>query len=804
MFPIELLDCGRSDSTGAAGSGLTAPAGMPLTFAVPMARGMLRRPAAAVSFAGAGTTVPAPPAKRRRERGCAGPRGEPAQVRVHARWPDGSARWALLDVGCPGGRLPVGGVVRLTEAPATAAAAAGGDLAWSEQPGAVTAGNRYLRVTLRSGSGGLFERLEVWRGEEWTTVAGDACAEKVDRAVRGALGSGLPLASRPVERVGLVEAGPRRLVIRAELPVADTHGIEHLRATVLVHLYAGQPFLKLVHRLLVVSPLVGAAMHGDLSHLGDAPGTGDDVDGADHERASLLRLRSLELRLPWQPIQSAGIAGGDSARPGPDTPVRVAHEHDRAYRAEGGGSSRTVAGHASGRFAIDSAGGPSLLVLRDFWERYPKAARWFQGHLGVRPDFGYVQATEVLEPLAAKRDSPHPPYERMVDRALAEWLAHRARGHEVGFMNYGDTFKGSAEADGLWENNEYDAPCCQLTEFLRGGDPRWLGLGYEAARHLLDIDTCSYSRDATQVGAQITHMQGHVGGYLPPFFRSKMGGSATVPSHMWVQGPVLYFLLTGDPFAAEVLRHTARWMTANLRYFSIGNARECGWQLTHLCALDRLGDDPRYLNAAAIIVEHVLAAQEPGGGWERVLTLSHGGTRLPRPRGEAGFMVGVLLSALRRYHDLTGDARVAAAITGGARWLVDNTYDTDTGHFRYTSCATAGDGPAAEWSLQVLEGLADANRIVHSSDIAAILHRNLADIGLSGEEVIGRPRVGKALTQEACYVPALLWALQAGVEDASSAARHREAQPPPASAGERAGPTERPHGDYPRGTRSVR
>jgi hypothetical protein len=67
----------------------------------------------------------------------------------------------------------------------------------------------------------------------------------------------------------------------------------------------------------------------------------------------------------------------------------------------------------------------------------------------------------------------------------------------------------------------------------------------------------------------------------------------------------------------------------------------------------------------------------------------------------------------------------------------------------------------------VLEGLADANRLAPSAEVSAILRRNLADIGLTGEEVFGRPRVGKALTQEACYVPALLWALT-----------HQETTPP--------------------------
>ncbi|MCY4373748.1 MAG: hypothetical protein OXC31_08195, partial [Spirochaetaceae bacterium] len=279
-IPIEVVDCGREDSTGASRLGGAAPVGMPLTFAVPLAHGALRQPTARVSFAG------------RDE--------EEAQVRVHARWPDGTARWALLDTGCPGGALPASGVVRLTGAEAAAPAADG--LNWNQEGGTVTAGNRHLRVTLRRG-GGLFERIEVLRDGEWATVGRGG-------GLHGALGSGVPLTSGPVLEVRIEDVGPRRLAIRAELPVSDPDGVEHLHASVLVQLHAGQPFLTLTQRLVVVSPLAGAAMHGDLSHLSDSAGAHADIDGAEHERASLLRVRSLELRLPWQPIRAAGIAGG--------------------------------------------------------------------------------------------------------------------------------------------------------------------------------------------------------------------------------------------------------------------------------------------------------------------------------------------------------------------------------------------------------------------------------------------------------------------------------------------------------------
>ena len=142
----------------------------------------------------------------------------------------------------------------------------------------------------------------------------------------------------------------------------------------------------------------------------------------------------------------------------------------------------------------------------------------------------------------------------------------------------------------------------------------------------------------------------------------------SAPQHTWVEGQLLHHLLTGDDIVYESLRKTRSWLLQK-RFFDtydFTNAREAGWHLIHLCMLAASQDDPDCFNAASIIVERVLERAEPDGGWVRNLTESHCGCGYPRCRGEAGFMVGVLLSGLKRYYHLTQDPKVSEAIIGGA------------------------------------------------------------------------------------------------------------------------------------------
>ena len=113
-------------------------------------------------------------------------------------------------------------------------------------------------------------------------------------------------------------------------------------------------------------------------------------------------------------------------------------------------------------------------------------------------------------------------------------------------------------------------------------------------------------------------------------------------------------------------------------------------------------NDPYYLNAAGIVMDRVLETQDtdprelpeyqkrPGrthqlGGWTRMMVPGHCRCE-PRHRGNAGFMVTILLTGMTYYHDVTQDPAVKEAIILGARYLVDEFYSTETHGFRYTSC----------------------------------------------------------------------------------------------------------------------
>ena len=78
----------------------------------------------------------------------------------------------------------------------------------------------------------------------------------------------------------------------------------------------------------------------------------------------------------------------------------------------------------------------------------------------------------------------------------------------------------------------------------------------------------------------------------------------------------------------------------------------------------------------------------------------------PRHTGNAGFMVGVLLTGLKRYHEATGDPRVAEAIVHATDYSIDSFWVPRKRSFRYTSCPHSAVGRGAD--MRLLKALATA------------------------------------------------------------------------------------------------
>ncbi|MDH7571501.1 MAG: hypothetical protein QHJ73_18145, partial [Armatimonadota bacterium] len=274
-----------------------------------------------------------------------------------------------------------------------------------------------------------------------------------------------------------------------------------------------------------------------------------------------------------------------------------------------------------------------------------------------------------------------PEYEEVCEKVYSGYLAQRERNHAYGMLNFGDWF---GERKYNWANGEYDNHHAFLLQFARTGDRRWYFLGEHAARHAIDVDTCHYGPHA---GGYWIHAMGHTGNYFTqPYEGSGIPQGGFTPSHTWTEGFCDWYFLSGDPTALQNAVKVADYYDgAYLNHYDFGNCRDNGWHLLFTLATYRATNDPYYLNAAHIIVERTLERQTPGGGWHRQMVPGHC-YDMPRHRGEANFMLGVLANGLEEYYREVPDPRVAQAIIGGAKQAVAELWVDEVNGFRYTSC----------------------------------------------------------------------------------------------------------------------
>ncbi len=69
-------------------------------------------------------------------------------------------------------------------------------------------------------------------------------------------------------------------------------------------------------------------------------------------------------------------------------------------------------------------------------------------------------------------------------------------------------------------------------------------------------------------------------------------------------------------------------------------------------------------------------------------------------------MVSILVAGLKRYHELTADESVKDIIVNLMDWMIEKTYDEETGYFWYTTCRNRTVEPTLAIASMNLEALA--------------------------------------------------------------------------------------------------
>jgi hypothetical protein len=670
----------------------------------------------------------------------------PAQVQLTARWPDGSVKWLLITflasapaAGQADYRLECGPSVRPT------VMAEGLTVESSADGVQVSTG----ALTMRIDREGNLQDVSTGDGRRF---ADNARAATVAEDAQGTM---FPPGAGTLE---VEESGPIRAVIKSVFPLRDAKGTHLARIEQRLEAYCGLPWIRLHHTLVVDGPerfttlkrltyrvpfadgvWTAPLANGHAVQLdATAPAMYQMFDDAVSADARGTQSRSgriagslvgagphrcaVAVRDFWQNCPKAFRLADDAVEIDlcPSFPDGA---YDKfPFEKEGHHLYFYLLG---GRYRLKQGMSKThelLLSLAPAAEQVSICALFQRPMLATAPAEVYCHSRAFYD-VAPRNVQRFPAYEEAIDRNLKAYAQSRDRQRDFGMLNYGDWY---GERGTNWGNVEYDTQHAQLLEYVRSGNPLAFFLAHAAELHNRDVDTVHAAADPRQHGAVHIHVIGHVGDYfdqsVPGFLGFVRGGFSV--SHAWTEGHFGHYFLTGDRRSYETGCAVADYFARRdlARPYDFFDCRVPGWHLIMMASAYHATGDPYYLNAARVVVERVLETQDKAprplsadqaagrkpfqqGGWSRMMVPGHCECE-PRHRGNAGFMVAVLLSGLKYYHDVTGDERVKQSIIDGAHYLLDETYSDEVQGFRYTSCPQTAYRAGA--SPLMVEGIARA------------------------------------------------------------------------------------------------
>lgn len=658
----------------------------------------------------------------------------PSQAMASSFWPDGSLRWALVDLLTDTGAgadldLAIEYGSAVSRAPVPDA------IVLSEHQNGVVISTGPLQATVRADRMTLLEDVRV---------DGRPVASMPDGTMLiGEDGTAYRLANAKPD-LRMEKRGPLATTVRLEAPYVSAGGAEYQRAIVRLTFIAGSASVQV------------AATHVD-----------------DWLETEFTDFRSLTM-----PIELASAAA-NAAFTETDAAVvvgpaaRIMQKHDQL--ASVGGDEREGL-RLSGAMSCTAADGSGVTVaLTDFWREYPKALsatadgalveilpslqgdsfyedlpdnlrypfvegcyrlKWGMAKTtrmvlsfhapGEEADLAAAAAaverplvpviaaeryaaTGALGEIAPVREGRFAAWDNDVARRHDEHMKLKETEREYGFLNWGDRY---GERGRNWGNNEYDLPHGLFMQFARTGNRDYYRLALASARHQADVDCVHAYPDILNLGAMAPHGVCHTGEWSqdlsdPSWSYAYTGMTTASNGHTWADGMVAAWCLAGDARVMECAiglgEHIAFAVAPTFTQLGT-HERSAGWSLAAIMAIYRVTGDSVYLEAARKIVEVALAEQDLDGtgAWPHVLPSDHA-AGYPGAVGNVAFLIGVLMSGMQDYHEATGDPRVLASMEGGCRWLRDVMWIPDRWHFHYTSSPAYLENPGLSGSGTTME-----------------------------------------------------------------------------------------------------
>jgi len=153
--------------------------------------------------------------------------------------------------------------------------------------------------------------------------------------------------------------------------------------------------------------------------------------------------------------------------------------------------------------------------------------------------------------------------------------------------------------EAVWSNNEYDGIHALANEAMRTGRYELLSTLRLAARHNIEVDFLHYSDHKWLHRATPAHSARHT-------------TTGAYPSHLWTQGLLEYYCLTGDPDALEVAlalgdKIIEFFQSPEQREVLWGFNREVGWAILALVHLYDITREERFRPLLDEIVDYLVA-----------------------------------------------------------------------------------------------------------------------------------------------------------------------------------------------------